>query len=408
MPVPELPAGSPVRSRAVLWLCAFCALVEGFDNQSAGVAAPRMVPEYGLAPGQAGTVFSAAALGLAIGAAIGGRVADRLGRKRTLLLSLLLFGLFSLLTTVAPGYMSLVIARLLTGIGLGGAMPNFIALASETVDPRRRISVVAMISAGMPTGGALAALAALGDRLGWSWHSIFYVGGFTPLLLAWLVWRLLPDAPARAAARTAAGTTAHPALESTSQVLFGPGRALSTLYLWGGFFFTQLILLLMLNWLPSLMIDLGFSRGQGSLASMVFNLAGAAGGVLLGRLHAGRLQSAWVLVSYLGMVAALVTLPLSGGQFPLAISAVALAGAFIVGAQMILFAAAPLFYPAIVHGTGVGSAIAIGRLGSVVGPLFAGALLAAGSGGAGVLLGILPFVAIGGSATWLLSRRPAV
>jgi MFS transporter, AAHS family, 3-hydroxyphenylpropionic acid transporter len=398
------------RTATILWLCAACALVEGFDNQSAGVAAPRMVPEYGLLPGQAGIVFSAAALGLFAGAVSGGRLADHLGRKRTLVLSLGVFGVFSLLTTLMPGYHTLVAARFLTGFGLGGAMPNFISLASGAVEPRRRISVVAMISAAMPLGGALAAVTALADRLGWSWRSIFYLGGGAPLLLALLIRAWLPGATrgatrgaAPAGTALAAGGTA---LESMAQVLFGGARALTTACLWGGFFFTQLILLLMLNWLPSLMIGLGFSRAQGSVASLCFNLAGAAGGIVLGRMHAGRLRPAWVLSSYVGIAAALLILPTAGQSFALAAGAAALAGVFIVGAQLVLFAAAPLYYGSAVRGTGVGSAVAVGRLGSVVGPLFAGALLAAGSGGAGVLFGILPFVVAGGAASLALAARP--
>jgi MFS transporter, AAHS family, 3-hydroxyphenylpropionic acid transporter len=401
------------RTRTILWLCAACALVEGFDNQSAGVAAPRMIPEFGLLPGQAGIVFSAAALGLFAGAAIGGRLADRLGRKRTLVLSLAVFGLFSLLTTVAPSYALLVAARFLTGLGLGGAMPNFIALASGAVEARRRIAVVAIVTAAMPLGGATAAITALADRLGWGWRSIFYVGGTAPLFIAVLLWLLLPDdrrerVAVAVAADSLAAAGANPGmpLESVPQVLFGGARAWTTVSLWGGFFFTQLILLLMLNWLPSLMIGLGYTRAQGSVASLLFNVAGATGGILLGRMHVGRLQFRWVLTSYLGIAAALLVLPFTGHSFGLAAAAVMAAGVFIIGAQLILFAAAPLYYRAAVRGTGVGGAVAVGRLGSVVGPLFAGALLAAGSGGAGVLLGILPFVAVAGAATLALCARP--
>jgi AAHS family 3-hydroxyphenylpropionic acid transporter len=114
----------------------------------------------------------------------------------------------------------------------------------------------------------------------------------------------------------------------------------------------------------------------------------------------------WVLLSYLGMAAALFLLPRADGAFALAALASGGAGLFIIGAQLILFAAAPLYYRNKVHGTGVGFAVAVGRLGSVVGPLFAGALLAAGSGGAGVLLAILPFVAVGGTSTLALATRP--
>jgi MFS transporter, AAHS family, 3-hydroxyphenylpropionic acid transporter len=121
---------------------------------------------------------------LFVGAAVGGRAADYLGRKRTLVVSLMLFGMCSLLTSIAPGTGTLLLARLFTGLGLGGAMPILIALASEAARPERRLRAVTLVLAGLPFGGALAGLIALGDRLGWGWRSIFVVGGSAPIILA--------------------------------------------------------------------------------------------------------------------------------------------------------------------------------------------------------------------------------
>jgi AAHS family 3-hydroxyphenylpropionic acid transporter len=382
-----------------LLLCALAALLEGFDNQSMGVAAPRVALEFALSSAQQGLVFSAATFGLFIGAALGGRIADLLGRKRTLATSLLLFGVCSFLTAVAVGPDSLILARLLTGLGLGGAMPNFIALSSEAAHPERRLSSVTIVMAGMPFGGAIAGLIALGDRLGWDWRSIFYVGGSAPILLGLIVLRALPDSAGNASSSTTRS------IESVRSVLFGSPRTATTLLLWTGFFFTQLVLLLMLNWLPSLMVGLGFSRAQASWASVCFNVSGALGAMLLGRRHAGTRRRLWVVLTYIGMAAALAAVPAAGSSFPLAAIACALAGIFIIGAQLILFALAPLYYSRAVRGTGVGAAVAAGRLGSVVGPLFASALLSGGGGSASVLVGILPFVLLGGGAAFGLTWR---
>jgi AAHS family 3-hydroxyphenylpropionic acid transporter len=375
-------------------------LLEGFDNQSMGVAAPRLALEFALSAGQKGLVFSAATLGLFVGAACGGRAADLFGRKRTLSASLLLFGLCSFLTAMAGGGGTLILARLLTGLGLGGAMPNFIALSSEAAPPARRLSSVTIVMAGMPLGGAAAALIALGDRWGWGWRSIFYVGGIAPILLSLVVWRALPDSNAPVT------LTSDRRIDSVPTVLFGADRAATTLLLWAGFFFTQLVLLLMLNWLPSLMVGLGFTRMQASWASVCFNISGALGAILLGRLHAGARRRMWVVLTYAGMAMALAALPAAGRTFPLAALTCGLAGIFIVGAQLILFALAPSYYRGAVRCTGVGAAVAAGRFGSVIGPLFASALLAAGGSSASVLIGILPFVAIGGAAALGLTWRP--
>src|SRR5688572_24170781 len=109
-------------------LCIGAAMIEGLDIQSAGVAAPRMGPEFGLDATALGNVLAASPFGLLIGAALGGRLADRFGRKTVLIGSMIAFGLFTLGTALATGYHSLLVMRLLTGLGLGGALPNLIAL----------------------------------------------------------------------------------------------------------------------------------------------------------------------------------------------------------------------------------------------------------------------------------------
>jgi MFS transporter, AAHS family, 3-hydroxyphenylpropionic acid transporter len=391
------------QARLTLALCAGAALVEGFDTQSMGVAAPRVIAEFGLSAGTAGIIFSAATVGLFIGAAIGGRMADYFGRKRALIVSLLLFGLFSLITTVTIGPQSLFVARVVTGLGLGGAMPNFISLASESTHANRRVSTVTIVMAGMPLGGAVSGLVALGAQLGWNWRSIFYIGGTAPIVLALAMMRWLPRA------RDGQATQQNAAqVDSVASVLFGSGRAPTTLLLWGGFFFTQLVLLLMLNWLPSLILGLGFTHAQASWASVCFNVGGSLGASILGYLHAGNQRRVWMFITYMGMAAALAAVASVGNNFAIAALACALSGVFIVGAQLILFALAPLYYETRIRGTGVGAAVAVGRAGSIVGPLFAGSLLASGGSSAGVLLAIVPFVALGGSAAFALTwRKPA-
>jgi AAHS family 3-hydroxyphenylpropionic acid transporter len=394
------------RGYATLAFCAGAALFEGFDNQSMGVAAPRLLAELGLSSRLSGVIFSAAAMGLIVGAVTGGRIADYFGRRRTLVVSLALFGLCSLLTAMAGNAVELFLARLATGLGLGGAMPNFIALASESAAPTRRLRTVTLVMALMPLGGAIAGLMALGERFGWTWRAIFHVGGAGPLVLAVLMAIWLPEARTTVRHDTPSPPAAA-AVASVATVLFGPGQAATTLLLWAGFFFTQLVLLLMLNWLPSLVVGMGFAHAQASWASICFNISGSLGAGILGGLHAGKHRRLWVVVTYAGMALALASVASVSGSFAYVAGACALAGVFIIGAQLILFALAPLYYAAPTRGTGVGAAVAAGRLGSVVGPLVAGALLAGGSGSAGVLLAIVPFVALGGAAALALTWRPS-
>src|ERR1700743_1932855 len=138
------------KARMTIACCAAAALFEGFDNQSMGVAAPRVVAEFSLSTTQATLIFSAATIGLFLGAGIGGRCADLIGRKRTLIATLLLFGLCSWLTALAGGPITLLAMRFLTGLGLGGAMPNFISLSSESAPVSRRLRIVTSVIAGIP------------------------------------------------------------------------------------------------------------------------------------------------------------------------------------------------------------------------------------------------------------------
>jgi AAHS family 3-hydroxyphenylpropionic acid transporter len=165
-----------------VFICFLVALFEGLDIQSMGVAAPRLGPAFGLTPGQMGMVMSASTLGLMIGAALGGWISDRIGRKTVLIFSMAALAVFSLATTIAPGYPTLLVIRVLAGLGLGGAFPNLIALVSEVAPQRIRVTALGLMYCGLPVGGATAGAIAASVSSA-DWRPIFYVGGLGPLLL---------------------------------------------------------------------------------------------------------------------------------------------------------------------------------------------------------------------------------
>lgn len=148
---------NPSRLVVTIGLCFMVALMEGLDLQAAGIAAVGMAQAFALDKMQMGWIFSAGILGLLPGALVGGMLADRHGRKRILLGSVLLFGLFSLATALAWSFPTLLLARLLTGVGLGAALPNLIALTSEAAGSRFRGRAVSLMYCGVPIGAALAA-----------------------------------------------------------------------------------------------------------------------------------------------------------------------------------------------------------------------------------------------------------
>ncbi|MGF6543154.1 3-(3-hydroxy-phenyl)propionate transporter MhpT [Paraburkholderia youngii] len=388
-----------------LALCFLVAVLEGIDLQSTGVAAPRMAHEFGLSVGQLGLAFSAGMLGLLPGAMIGGRLADRIGRKRVLMISMAVFGIFSIATAQVWSFESLLIARLLTGIGLGGAMPNLIALSSEAVDPRHRNTAVSVMYCGMPVGGALAALIAVLSAGATAWRHIFYVGGVGPLLIIPLLIALLPESR-EFAAESRESTEADQPLLSTRAVLFGEGRAAATIGIWISFFCTLIVLYFLLNWLPSLTVGRGMSRSQAGIAQIFFNVGSVIGVLGIGLLMDRFRQGLSVTAIYACIVGALVALSQVASIETLSV-AVLFAGMGVVGAQSMLYALSAASYPTSVRGTGVGAAVAVGRVGSIVGPAAAGQLLSMGKSSALVIGASVPVTIIAAITALLVIRSNA-
>ncbi|MBH3431171.1 3-(3-hydroxy-phenyl)propionate transporter MhpT [Pseudomonas alkylphenolica] len=391
-------AQSRAQLATTISLCFLVALMEGLDLQAAGIAAQGMAAAFNLDKLHMGWVFSAGILGLLPGAFVGGWVADRIGRKRVLMGSVALFGLFSLVTALAWDFNSLIVARCLTGVGLGAALPNLIALTSEAAGPRLRGTAVSMMYCGVPLGAALAAVIGIaGYSVGW--QVVFYVGGAVPLLIVPLLGRYLPES---AAFRDGQQSTDN----STGlwHGLFRNGAGSSTLLLWLSYFFTLMVVYILINWLPSLLVGQGFTGVQASWVMLALQLGAAIGTLLLGALM-DRLP-AWAIASliYLGILGSLTALGLANA-FEHMLVAGFVAGLFATGGQGVLYALAPLFYPTHMRATGVGTAVAVGRLGAMSGPLVAGQMLALGTGTAGVMLASAPGIVLAAGAMFCLSLR---
>lgn len=377
------------RLMVTIGLCFMVALMEGLDLQAAGIAAVGMAQAFALDKMQMGWIFSAGILGLLPGALVGGMLADRHGRKRILLSSVLLFGLFSLATAVAWSFPTLLMARLLTGVGLGAALPNLIALTSEAAGPRFRGRAVSLMYCGVPIG-------ALGfSGLAAAWQTIFWIGGVVPLLLIPLLMRWLPESQAFQREETSVPL----------RTLFAPGHAAATLLLWLGYFFTLLVVYMLINWLPMLLVGQGFSASQAAGVMFSLQIGAACGTLLLGALMDKLTPLRMSLLIYSGILASLLALG-SASTLSGMLLAGFVAGLFATGGQSVLYALAPLFYPAAIRVTGVGTAVAVGRLGAMSGPLLAGKMLALGTGTVGVMAASAPGIVLAGVAVfWLMHRQ---
>lgn len=382
----------------VFFLCFIAGLCEGFDLQSAGITAPKFAPVFHLTPTQLGWVFSASTFGLFIGALVGGGLSDRVGRRWMLIASLVVFGVFSIGTALSTDTNTLLLMRFLTGLGLGGALPNLIALTAETSRPEQAAMRVTMLSSAMPFGGFLVGglMVALPDI---DWRTVFWIGGIAPILVAALMVFTLPESESFRTNR-AAGTQVNIAV-----ALAGDKRLTATLRLWTSAFFTSLALYMLINWLPSLLVSKGFIKADASKIAMVLTLGGAASGFVFGALV--RVKMRWLLYTFtwIGMAASVAWLALLGHDIVLACAAGFGIGFFLSGGGFLLYALSTELYPSQVRGTGVGFLVGLGRLGAVAGPLLAGALLTGGGNAIVVMLAMVPLIFVALAAALGLAWR---
>jgi MFS transporter, AAHS family, 3-hydroxyphenylpropionic acid transporter len=306
---------------------------------------------------------------------------------------------FTLATTLTDTFGGLFFVRFCAGLGFGAALPNMMAVAAEVSAPEKRASTAATMFCGMPLGGGTSALMTQVLPPDFDWRLLFIVGGVLPLLLAPAIHFLMPETlPKRV------GVAPRPRI---GDALFGDGRTPATLLLWLTFLPTLLILYLILNWLPTLVVANGLDRAVAPQASLAFNFASVAGALVFGRLVDRMDARGPLTVAYAGLIATLLALSTSHGVA----STVALSGAagfFLLGANYSLYGVAATYYPQNVRGTGSGASVAVGRIGSIIGPLLAGILLGGGTSASGVVQYMVPVAAVAGMAVFALGfcRKP--
>jgi AAHS family 3-hydroxyphenylpropionic acid transporter len=386
--------GAPNVSATVA-LCLLCAVLEGFDIQAMGVAAPRLRPEFGLDPDQMGSVFAVSNVGLVIGAALGGWLADRAGRKAVFIGAVATFGVFTLGVALANSFTMLFVLRFLAGLGFGGALPNMMAMATELCAPSKRAQTAAIMFSGMPIGGGFSGLVTLLLPPDMGWRSLFVVGGVLPLLLVPALWLYMAETlpPSRHKVEKR---------HSPWHILFREGRAWPSVLLWTAFLPTVLILYLILNWLPSLVVAKGFAASVAPQSAIAFNFVAVAGAILFARLVDKFGTRTPLVAAYIGLIGTLVSLGAATG-LGMIVFLSGMVGFFLLGANYALYGVAGSYYPLEMRGTGSGASVAMSRVGSIVGPLLGGILLGGGASATNVVQSMAPFAAVAGVAVVVLS-----
>ena len=351
-------------------LCALAVLMDGFDAQAMGFVAPALLQQWHISRVALSPVLSSGLVGMLIGALAFGPLGDRIGRKRVLLLCTLWFGAGSLLTARVNSVEAMLWLRLLTGFGLGGAMPNATALTAESMPRRLRATGVMLMFFGFSMGAAIGGFVAAGIINRYGWPGVFVVGGLLPLIVAALL-LALPESVALVGGRKLDESNARFPVSG----LFTEGRARTTLLLWIMFFMSLLDLYFLNSWLPTVIHDAGVAVERAIAITAMFQVGGAAAAIVLGRV-VDRQRSygilAWV---YLGAAVCVFLIGFVSATIAVETAAVFAAGFCVIGGQTCSNSLAAESYPTAVRSTGVGWALGIGRIGSIVGPVLGGALL---------------------------------
>lgn len=391
---------APIGARQwrVIICCFLVVMLDGFDTAAIGFIAPDIRAHWQLSASELAPLFGAGLLGLTAGALLCGPLSDRFGRKRVIEFCVALFGLFSLLSAFSPDLETLVVLRFLTGLGLGGAMPNTITMTSEYLPARRRGALVTLMFCGFTLGSALGGVvsAQLVAQIGW--HGILALGGVLPLLLAAALLGVLPESPRwqirrrlpqPVIAKTVGAITGEryehthfwldePATGAKGSIgqLFVGRQLPITLMLWVVFFMSLLIIYLLSSWMPTLLNHRGIDLQHASWVTAAFQIGGTFGALLLGVLM-DRFNPYRVLaLSYCLGAACIVMIGLSENGLWLMALAIFGTGIGVSGSQVGLNALTATLYPTQSRATGVSWSNAVGRCGAIVGSLSGGMMMA--------------------------------
>jgi len=380
----------------VVALSALLLIVDGYDVFVAGTVLPTLIAEWGLSKPQAGALQAWALFGMMFGALIFGPLADRIGRRKGIAISFLLFTVSTLLTGFANSPEQFKIFRFFAGLGCGGLMPNAVALMNEYAPKRLRGTMVALMFSGYSVGGMVAAGLGIAMIPSYGWKPMFFIAAVPLLMLPAILWKLpeslgflIRQGKQEEAKRIYAKIAPASRLDAADRLVFSETkgasasvlelfrhqRILRTLMLWIAFFCCLLLVYLLSSWLPKVLQEAGYAEKASLLSLFSLNFGGMVGAIAGGWLG-DRFGLPKVVVGF--FVAAALSIALIGFNPPVVFLflMVFVAGATTIGTQILLYASVAQLYNLSVRSTGLGWASGVGRIGAIVGPTLGGVLLA--------------------------------
>lgn len=380
----------------VVIICLLIVLAEGYDLLLMAFAASGVAGEWSLNGSQTGILLSAALIGMAFGSTFIAPLADRIGRRMQTLGCLALVVVTMALAAFSADYIQLGLCRLLTGLGIGGLVASLPVVAAEFSPRRRRSTMIAIYTSGLPLGGVVGGLIASALLANYSWRASFLVGAALTFALLVVVYFVMPESIDYLLVRRPKG-----ALESINKTLgkmnlpaidelpvherkeedrlgaavFKGRNGVRTILLGAAFFLMMAAFYFATSWTPRLLEQSGFSAQQGISGGMLLNMGGAAAAFIISIFALRFKMRAISVIVFLGGAAVFVAMSLSLGNLGLALIFAVGVGAFTNGAASGLFALAPDCYPTAARTTGVGLVSAIGRVGAILAPILAGLLI---------------------------------
>ncbi len=353
-------AETGVRGWSGYLLILLALVVEGFDLQTINFAAPSIVEAFHISRAEVGPLLSASLVGVLIGAAFIGPLGDRFGRRIILIACCTVYGLLSLAGSLATSLTQLVVLRFLIGVGLGAVLPNALALAGELAPKRHLARATGLVGLGITLGGVLAGVVSAHYLPTHGWQSLFVAGGILPIGIALLLWLALPESPVlRPLARRE---------ESGVRAILAPELRARTIAIWISFALVLMVVYLMSSWVPLLIKSQGYSTAASSWVGTATHAGGLAGGLFASMMLSRR---SWMVISAFAVLGAatLVVLAMHDWSLPAMVALLLLTGFFGTGTQNGLNGCCGAAYPTTMRASGLGWALGMGRVGSILGPL---------------------------------------
>ncbi|CAI3805325.1 MFS transporter [Pseudarthrobacter sp. MM222] len=413
------------RRWSIVVLCFVIALLDGFDTQSIAFIGPAIAEDFGLQATDMTWVITASTVGMCVGAMSLGTFGDRIGRKKTILLALTLFGVFSLAGGFAQSLEQIVVLRFLIGLGMGGATPALLALTAEFSPKSRRGTFMTLVLLGLPGGALLGGLVAAAWLPVMGWRGIFLIGGVLPLAMVLVCIKMLSESPvflatkgtpaadaqARQIMAAVSGSPVSPDVVMVTHdkkegrgsvaALFSAKYRMVTIAVFATYLLNWIAWYLLLLWMPTALKTLGLAGPQAAMGTVTVNgafiLFAIPLSIILPKVNPRKL----LLVMFGAGIVIALGLGLAGSNFALVFILIGLAGFGIGGQQLALNYLIANAYPTQLRATATGWGIGIGRLGSIVGSALGGIILT-GFGASGYFMTLAVPLVLAGLATLMV------